>query len=157
MAASHNALQSSLRAAGIAVIAAILASAVVGALTLCILWPLYTGSSDNALLTSFNIAFAVFFVGSFAAALGGVIFGLPIFGLLQKTRTRSWPPYTLSGAVAAIVATLAFAACLEIAGAGSAQLWLFTLIWAIPIGSLTGFFAWLIRRPDRDKSAIDAA
>lgn len=155
MVVSRKATWSSLSAAIVVVVAAILASATIAVLTFCILWLLDAGSSD-APLAAFNIAFAVFFIGSFAAALGGVIFGVPLFGNFQRTGVCSWPPYALSGAVAALVTTLVVATALEIANAAGGQLWLFTLIWAIPIGALTGFFSWLIRRPDRDESSISA-
>lgn len=79
-----------------------------------------------------------------------LLFGGFVHRALQQSGVRSWKAHASAGAAGGLVPVVLLIAAGGLFGGSMSWSAPLLALWAVPVGALTGLFAWLIRRPDRD-------
>ena len=99
-------------------------------------------SLSDALVRGLGFGALIAIVASGVAIPASLTIGLIVHAVLQKGPWRSQWPYVIAGAIVGLLLPL-FA---NLVWPNSS----FFALWGVPIGAFSGYFSWLIRRPDRD-------
>lgn len=103
-------------------------------------------TSGSARFMDFMVAHAAWFALSFVVTgLVAATLGLGWYTFCQRRGWSSVHAYWVAGAVAGFIP-----GALWLLPSGAGLIAAFVLLYGAALGVLTGLFAWLIRRPDRD-------
>lgn len=82
------------------------------------------------------------------ALLVTLLVGPFCFAFMQHRNWRGWAHYLGAGMLAAVSGVLVLMALSSGGTALMSAAW--SILWAVPVGTLTALLGWAIRRPDRD-------